>query len=604
MRRPRRHALAARALLVGLAIIPACLILLLILRYGVDMPVWDQWEYVPFFEKFSQGTLTLGDLFAQQNEYRQFFPNLIFVGLGWLTRWNLRYEMMASFALACLVSFNVYRLGRLTLGGGNPARGLAIYVLANLLIFSPIQYDNWLQGMQLIYFMPVACISTCLVVAYSKLSARTKFAACMCLSVVSTFSSANGILCWLVVLPVLAWSGSREEWRAKRWLVSAWMAGLLLSAAVYFYDYQKPVHHPGLSELAVHPLKAAAYLMVLLGNALDVGGVLFLKNPWGTSHKIVAAATGLTLAALFVWSLLQILRDTRPLAYRAAGWLMLGAYSLASAVLVTFGRAGYGIEQAFAPRYTTLTVYLPVALVYLLPLILEARTTGEKGRRVVKKGMLLPTLLVLFLCTQLLAYASGIRQMSALGAKLRQGKACLLFINLVREDCLTQTVYPDVEKLRRAANSLDALGFLRPALMKSARVEDIAADGAQHPGHGGSLVAVTQTGEHVYTASGWAVLPGRGEPADAVLLTYDRAGSDSIVFALADTGEERSVVARTLGRASAPDYARWQKSFSVQNLPANPVIINAWAFDARTGQAFKLDGTHVVQNPNAPVSRK
>ena len=79
------------ALAVSLATIPGGLLLILILKYGVDIPYWDEWQYVSFFEKFSQGTLTLSDLFAQQNEYRQFFPNLIFVGLGWLTQWNKTY---------------------------------------------------------------------------------------------------------------------------------------------------------------------------------------------------------------------------------------------------------------------------------------------------------------------------------------------------------------------------------------------------------------------------------------------------------------------------------------------------------------------------------
>jgi hypothetical protein len=442
---PRRDSAFAQTVLVCLAIMPACLILPLILKYGVDLPIWDQWDYVSFFHKFSQGTLTLGDLFAQQNEYRQFFPNLVFVGLGWLTGWDLRYEMLVSFALACLVSFNIYRLGRLTLSG-SPERRTAIYLLANLLIFSPIQYSNWLQGMQLIYFMPIACITTCLVIAYSNWSVHAKFTSCLCLSFISTFSSANGVLCWLVVLPVLAWSRSRHELRAKRWLVLTWMGGLLLSLALYLHDYQKPAHHPALSEVVIHPLKASAYFMVLLGNALDVGGALFLKNPYETGHFIALVVTGLALAALFVWSVLQIRRNMR-LAYRAAGWLMLGAYSLGSALLVTVGRAGFGIEQALSDRYTTLILYLPLALVYLLPVILEARTTVEH-RRAAKKSMLPRVLFILFLCSQLLAYAIGARQMIAHSAIHRQDKACVLFVNIVREDCLTQIVYPGVEKLR------------------------------------------------------------------------------------------------------------------------------------------------------------
>ncbi|MBC7911322.1 MAG: hypothetical protein H7Y30_12520, partial [Pyrinomonadaceae bacterium] len=481
------------------------------------MPYWDEWHYVSFFEKFSQGTLTLSDLFAQQNEYRQFFPNLIFIGLGWLTKWNKRYELLVSFALACLVSFNIYRLGRLTIDG-SPARRIMIYFLTNLLIFSPVQYVNWLLGMQIIYFMPIACLTTCLVIAYSQLGARAKFLSCMCLATVSTFSSANGILCWLV-LPLLTWPNSRGELPNKRWLMLAWIVGFVVSAALYFNGYQKTLGHPSLSESLIHPVKALGYFLILLGRALEPGDMIFLREQFGTGHKIIAATTGLTVAALFIVSALCIRRDMR-LAHRAAGWLMLGTYSIMTAILVTVGRTGFGVEQAFTQRYTTFTLYLPIALVHLLPIILERHVA--EGRLAGRKKMLLHVLAGSVVVSHLLIYPLNIRQVSAFSKRLSQGKACLLLINVIEEDCLTK-VFPSVEYLKLAANSLDGLSFLRPGLIKSSRVQDIAAAGAQNPEYYGSLDSVIQTGEDVYTASGWAVLPQRGDAADAILLTYDRA---------------------------------------------------------------------------------
>lgn len=586
------------ALAVSLAIIPGGLLLILILKYGVDIPYWDEWQYVSFFEKFSQGTLTLSDLFAQQNEYRQFFPNLIFVGLGWLTKWNKRYELLVSFALACLVSFNIYRLGRLTIGG-SPARRIIIYFLANLLIFSPVQYVNWLLGMQIIYFMPIACLTTCLVIAYSQLGARAKFLSCMCLATVSTFSSANGILCWLVVLPLLTWPDSRGELPNKKWLMLAWIVGFVVSAALYFNGYQKTLGHPSLSESLIHPVKALGYFSILLGKALEPGDMIFLKEQFGTGHKIIAAATGLTVAALFIMSALYIRRDMR-LAHRAAGWLMLGTYSIMTAILVTIGRTGFGVEYAFTARYTTFTLYLPIALVHLLPIILERHVA--EGRPSGKAKMLLHVLAGIVVVSHLLIYPFNIRQMSAFSKRLLQSKACLLLINVIEEDCLTENDFPSVEYLKLAANGLDGLKFLRPSLIKSSRVQDIATAGAQNPEYYGSLESVIHRGEDGYTASGWAVLPQRGDAADAVLLTYDRTDGDSVIFALADTGAERGVVARILRRSSPSDYAGWQKSFSVNDLPTNPVIITAWGFDARTGKAVQLEGTHVIQKTSTRKS--
>jgi len=134
----------ARPLAFCSALLPPLFLAALIFTYSVDLPQWDQWTYVSFFEEFSRGSLTFNHLFAQVNEYRQFFPNLFFVALGWLTRWDVRYEMWALFLVACLISFNVYRLARLTTERMS-LQTLLLFFLANALIFSPGQYQNWLQ---------------------------------------------------------------------------------------------------------------------------------------------------------------------------------------------------------------------------------------------------------------------------------------------------------------------------------------------------------------------------------------------------------------------------------------------------------------------------
>jgi hypothetical protein len=225
------------ALIFCLALLPACLHLVVILRYGVDVPYRDDWGRVWLFEETAQGTLSFDDLIARQNDSRLFFPNLISIALAFLTGFDVRYEMLVTFLLACLISFNVYRLVNLTIGGSLLKR-LLIYFLLNLFIFAPTQVDNWLRGIQFIYFMPIACITTCLSVAYSGLGTRTKFLICMVVSTISTFSYANGILCWIVVLPVLALSSTWDDLIRKRWLILGWVAGFALNAVLFLHGNQ------------------------------------------------------------------------------------------------------------------------------------------------------------------------------------------------------------------------------------------------------------------------------------------------------------------------------------------------------------------------------
>jgi hypothetical protein len=583
-------------LAVCLSILPACFILALILKYGVDVPHWDEWDYVQFFQKLSQGTLTLGDLFAQQNEFRQFFPNLIFVGLGSLTKWDKRYELLVSFALACVVSINIYRLEKITIGGSTRRR-LAIYFLTNLLIFSPVQYQNWLLGMQIVYFMPIACLTTCLVITYSQLSARVKLLLCMVLATISTFSSANGILCWLIVLPLLNWTTSPQEARDRKWLILVWIAAFVASATLYFHGYHATVGHPSLKESLIHPVRAASYFLVLVGKAIEPGEPLSVFGLARQQQEIISGMTGLLAVTFFVLSAICLRREIRGNG-RAAAWVMLGIYSIATAMLITLGRVGWGVEQALSSRYTTFTLYLPVALFHLIPLALDREVAAGKIARL--KGKLLLLLAGVVVALQLIIYPYYIRHLKLFNHLLEQGKACLLLINVAAdEECLVNKVYPKSEFLKQAANNLDALGYLRPGLVKSNRVQDIASGAGESTVSYGSLDSMTQTGDDKFTATGWAVLPGWDRPADAILLSYDREEGNSIVFAVTGPEESRGLMSRIWRRKPPSEYARWQHSFSVSQLPAKPLTIRAWTFDAGTGRAAPLSGLYVIQRTSA-----
>src|SRR5687768_8688400 len=104
-----------RSILIGLSLLPPCLVAALIVRYGVDVPFLDQWGWIPLFEKLEHGNLTLADLFAQQTAHRFLFPRAFFLGLGLCTGWDVRYEMISIFIAACVVSINLAVLARRTI---------------------------------------------------------------------------------------------------------------------------------------------------------------------------------------------------------------------------------------------------------------------------------------------------------------------------------------------------------------------------------------------------------------------------------------------------------------------------------------------------------
>ena len=347
---------------------------LLITTHGVDVPYADEWATARLFVYLAEGSLSFTHLFAQQNEFRQFFPHLLFLALGIITRWNLRYEMLVSLLLACLVSFNIYRISRVTIAGDE--KRLWLLVGTNLLIFSPVQYETWLLGMQIVYFAPIACLTTCLSVAYSGLSLKAKLTIGALLSVVSTFSSANGILCWVLVLPVLL---VVCDWRRPfvPFLIGGWMALCLLSVSFYLYGYRTPEWHPSPTEFLRHPARALIFLGAFLGAPLAPGS--------GTSQLAAAMLIGTFAAILFFGACAYLwveFRD-RSLRRRMIGFVMIGAYSLGTGLMVMPARLGFGIPQALSSRYSTFSLYLLVSLIYLTPIVLEhARANGYLLSRV------------------------------------------------------------------------------------------------------------------------------------------------------------------------------------------------------------------------------
>ncbi|NJM28323.1 MAG: hypothetical protein HC856_09130 [Pseudanabaena sp. RU_4_16] len=171
-----------------------------------------------------------------------------------------------------------------------------------------------------------------------------------------------------------------------------------------------------------------------------------------------------------------------------------------------------------------------------------------------------------------------------------QGKACLLLIdNFVDEDCLRDKISPRVSVVRDRIHAINKYGFLQPPLVTSKNAEDIGGNGQDNYGYFDSL---RKSDAKNYIATGWAILPQKQEPADAVILAYKDADDKSIVFAVVDRQFPRSDIAKAYGK-SAYLNSGWETQISLDELPSLPnqkLQVSAWAFDTDTGKAFKLNG--------------
>lgn len=573
-------------------LLPAGFLAGTILMYGVNVPYWDQWEVADLVVKAFDRKLSLGDLTFQQNESRLVFPRLVFIGLAYLTGYDVRYEMWGSFCLACLVAYNIYRLGRVTLGS-NRRQEVFLLFLASLLIFSLAQWENWFWGIQFSVFVPIACVTSILSLAYSSLSVGTKFAVSAILSTISTFSFAHGMMCWVIVLPVLMLQ-TWEELKTKRWLIGCWLFGFAVAVGLYFFNYTKPPYHPSFAEALAKLPAALGYFLALLGGPLG----------WGTKLNSLyqAIAVGSGVAALFVLMCLCVWRHRSEslVLHRTLAWLTLGSYTLVSAGVTTLGRLGLGMETALSSRYGTFAIPLIVALIYLVPIALEI-DRKEKSLSLepwmTRCAILLSTVL-LFL--HVATTRSALARVKTNWEHRLQAKAVLLFIGALPSESLTRTMYPGLEALKRYAAGLDRHGLLSPGLRKSLSIANHEQLQTAAASQCGWFDLLERKGGATYFAKGWAVHSERREPADGIVLGYEESDGSFAIFDLVVVRTRRPDIAQAVGRRRTA-RAGWEHSFALPQVSGKPLKIAAWAVDANTGRLCKLRKAHVVDAQEAVI---
>lgn len=570
------------------AILPALIIGFLITQNWVNVPKVDQWNTPgSMLVEIHEGKLTLDDWFSLHNENRLLVYRLISVPLAFLTHWDTRYEIILMFLIACGISLSFYRLIQLTCNY-NPKVEYFIILAINLLIFSPIQVDvtgNWLRGDQLVVFLVVFCLALCVLTSYAKFNLWVRFSLCVMLSLVSTFTFASGMLCWLVGFPplvILSVSSWREVLKRKN-LFFAWCSCFVVTLYIYFHDYQKPPSSSNPIESLAYPFQAFLFFLSFLG------------SPLGFRDVLVSQAVGLVLLLMYVATCCYLIkfRSDFLLIERAIGWLTFSFYSLLSGTLVTLGRftiSVFGTPQSLYAKYTTPSLYFIVSIIGLTYLVISHyRFTKplSKYNRLLKPALIF--IIIAGLVLHSISFFHGIRLMKEERLNLLTGKACLTLVNVVQiDDCIKKHVYPliqignwnSVDYIKDSLPIFSQMGLFSPRLITSSKIQDINTNQSLSNGNG-VFESLKMDSSGIYVAGGSLVI-NQDQNIGGVVLAYGDP-SDATIFAIADL-----VLAAPLNLISDKANMVWQVKFSANQLPTRPDQVTAWAIDTDTGKMFKL----------------
>ena len=590
-----RHGRAWFAALLGL--LPFLCFLPFIKDHYFHTPFWDDWSLIETYLNLkSSGGASWKELFGLHSGNLLLFPCLVYAAdFHWLGG-DLGYVIGLTILLAVGVWYFTVRLAMRTL---SRERGLFFPILlASLLLFSPSQGLIWMWPM--IYFWPGTglAIAAGIYLIDGHAGKLWPHLVTLLLCLMSAGSQANGFFTPLIILFFLvlrhAW-----EWRKVRWPLAGWLAVSLIFIGSYGLMQLSSPGQNGEDMGGRHLGHVIHFFFVLLGSGL---------SHLSTIDAVTSAtAIGMLLFGAYaaICVCLALTRDL-DLIRKAAPWLTLGAFSLASGAMIAWARGVMELHVGLTDRYISATLYLPLSLIFLFPMVL---TETVKRFRPAALPVLAPVwgglggaLLVLLIGN----WMDGLRFMEAEQTSQLQGEARLNLINLFPIDGL-EAVYPFSGKLPSLVNQLAQMRCLKPVkLFKSDELDQGPFKIAFSPFSKGraQFVNLEQTANGAYIARGFAdARADRGE-VDLVLLTWkaanrptgDKRGEGEHIFDIAPVEMPWQFLAE-----QQAVHARWETTLSLERLPAETeVIVRAYALDQQNHRFISIPGEFPLTRKAGP----
>lgn len=354
-----------RSLAWTVAFIPPVVVSILIWRYGVDVPVLDQWSMVEDIEKCIAGNWHLHDLIRSHNGHRMMVARLVLVPLAVISGWNTRLEMAVGLIFAAGIWFVLARAVTDRSARLHLTNSYWLVPVASVAVFSLNQWENWLWGIQSFEFMTVFGVSAGLWLLCAPTLSGSRLAASVACGLAASFCKAAGLTFWPVGLIVLALRPRRRRADLVRWF-GVWAAAAAMVFAVFSMRVSgdAPGPAPSFSKIAENPLDFVYFVLTLLGAPV----VSFLGSAWPPRDLGFGFSAGIVGLSVLVWLAVSHLRRRQWPQGTEAFLFALALYSIGVATQIGIARFSFGAPQAMASRYITHTMPFWISLTSLLAL--------------------------------------------------------------------------------------------------------------------------------------------------------------------------------------------------------------------------------------------
>jgi hypothetical protein len=554
-----------------------------ILRYGVQVPFWDEWHYVDDFCRFRHGELSLSSLLLSQAGEHRIGLQVAFSILLWhFTGFNFRLIMVFTWSMSLAVTV----LAALITRKGLQSRGVlpwAVWATTSLFIFNPAAYQLWIWDILPVYVVVPLLFLAGVHIAQYRIPAGARIGAAAVAALVASFAFGAGLVLWVLfpvaLIPIL---GRREIARA-RLAVGFYAVLWLLTVGVYcqgFFTYRSPAPAAKVS-LGV----LSSFFLAYTGNlVLGFTGVGIVT--W-------AHVAGLLVVLVFLIAVVGALKTCYGTDAWAVAvvWICVGVYATVAGVLVSLARYGFGVSYAVeASRYVLSSAILPAAGV-ALACICIVQYRAQLPRATASYSVVLGGLTVLITASLIIR---GVQTSTILGSfrlshvNELKGKVALSAANFVMLPEY-RNIFPndDWNQFRILANFITTEAGLRPSMWDNRFVQGLAALAPESGRYG--FVDHIAADRDTVVVQGWAYLDDRGEAADAVIITGASTGEQPRLVAVAFPSQARpDVVAAT--KSDLALETGWAATIPQTAIPGGPTAVRCYAYDAESGRVHPLKG--------------
>ncbi len=313
----------------------------------IAIPAADDWER---WTTYLSDHYSPGWFFREHVDHRLAAPKILFAID------HLVFHARGWFLLSCSLAFQALTgllLWRLSGHAGRQSLTERIVQASALaaFVFSGQQWLNFIRPFQ-VQFPMVYCAAAAAFFALWKAtepSADSKhgvrwIAVTIAMATLATYSMANGVLVWPVLLAAAVWL------RLPRRSIGALAAGLVLIGATYFYHWHTS-SEPGYRMTASE--RIPRLLVFWLGH---LGSPVFPLAALRESEAFrisVAASVGGVLALALLGSFVLLVRRREQTPSAQTLLMFYGVFLAGTSATIAYGRSGWSMMDLYSPRYLT-----------------------------------------------------------------------------------------------------------------------------------------------------------------------------------------------------------------------------------------------------------